>query len=477
MKLFILLVATALCASLAQAADIIVLVHGLAGWGEGELLGLNYFGMFFGNPENSYKVGLFGNNEKSVKYILKGNNKGWPVKVASVGPFSTNWERACELYAQIRGLRTDYGANFSSRAGTDRYTQVGSKMDFSTKTAWLSNWGTSGNTDRIVCIGHSQGAPTCRALERLMQIGNADEAKYADRSELFRTDLNRGSAFRAVVTVSGVNDGSTFQAKAGTNGVNLIKDIVLGVDTVATVAGTIFGWDDGTGSVYDFDLSHRPLLRQNAGESFNSWLTRVFAAPEWASTYKYFAHYDLSYYAQRKFNLAGNRGYSNTKYLAISTSRTSACWYWIWDQCAGGGMEAIMAPTGTLSGNLDSTCDPYDPTICFSDSDEENDGLVSRIATQGPHHGTLISGTQGPQAMILKTVCDVYYAWPFQNSCFISHQENDWANMVKGQWYYLNFNYDHLQAVGWQSTGWTGSIETPITDIWANNILPFINSL
>jgi hypothetical protein len=315
-------------------------------------------------------------------------------------------------------------------------------------------------------------------LERLMRHGKADETS-TDKSELFRTDRVRDHAFKAIVTVSGVNDGSTMQAKFGGVIVNAIKDLLSGISTVATVAGTIFNWDDAAGaSLYDFDLTHHMALRQNAaGETFTSWKNRVFAAPEWAPSYDYFAHMDLSPSFQRNFNAAGNRGYSNTKYLAISTSRTGSCVYWIWDQCPTTMVEAIMAPTATAAGNLDNVCDMRDPTLCFTDADEENDGLMSRIATRGPHTGTLIAGTTDPKAMILKTVCDSKCLWPLNSLCCSSHEENDWANMVGGQWYYLDFNYDHLQSVGFQSTGFSGALEDPVGEIWRDNILPFVNSV
>jgi len=475
--LLLTLLAAVAITTTVHATDIIVLVHGLAGWGPDEMLGFNYFGMFFGNPDNSYKAGIFGGNEKSIKYIMKQNSRGYPVYVASVGPFSANHERACELYAQIRGLRTDYGATRAALTGTDRYAKVGSKQDYSTKTPWLPNWGTAGNTDRVICIGHSMGAPTCRMLERLMQVGKADETS-SDRSELFRTDLNRASAFKAVITVSGVNDGSTMQAKFGPGIMNAIKNVLVALDTVATAAGQAFHWDDTNGvSVYDFDLSHHTALEKTAGESFSHWRDRVFTSTEFTSNYNYFAHSDLSPSSQRNFNNAGKRGYANTKYLAISTSRTGACIYWPWDQCPSVSMELIMQPTALAAGNLDSVCDMYDSTMCFGDSDEENDGLVSRIATRGPHTGTLLAGTTSPMSMLKKTICDWHCPWPFGSSCCSSHEENDWPNMATGQWYYLDFSYDHLQSVGWQSTSWSFAIETPVTDIWINNVLPFVNSL
>jgi triacylglycerol lipase len=45
--------------------------------------------------------------------------KGFQVFTACVGPFSSNWDRACELYAQIKGGTVFYGTNHSKKYGHD----------------------------------------------------------------------------------------------------------------------------------------------------------------------------------------------------------------------------------------------------------------------------------------------------------------------------------------------------------------------
>ena len=56
-------------------------------------------------------------------------DKGHQVFYASVGPVSSNWDRACELYAQIKGTRVDYGQAHTNRQGHARfgrdYTGIG----------------------------------------------------------------------------------------------------------------------------------------------------------------------------------------------------------------------------------------------------------------------------------------------------------------------------------------------------------------
>ena len=69
----------------------IILVNGFAGWGREEMLGVKYWG-----------------GVHDIQEDLKRN--GYTVHTATVGPVSSNWDRACELYAQINGGTVDYGA-------------------------------------------------------------------------------------------------------------------------------------------------------------------------------------------------------------------------------------------------------------------------------------------------------------------------------------------------------------------------------
>lgn len=68
----------------------IILVHGFMGFGRDELLGYKYWG------------GVVDLQEKL-------NASGHETYTATVGPVSSNWDRACELYAYIVGGTVDYG--------------------------------------------------------------------------------------------------------------------------------------------------------------------------------------------------------------------------------------------------------------------------------------------------------------------------------------------------------------------------------
>ena len=101
--LLALTLAVSLCVLPAAAADQtcpssksdpVVFVHGLMGWGE--RAGLNSVLPYWGMTTGSLTAYL--------------NSLGYETYSATVGPISSAWDRACELYAQLTGTTVDYGA-------------------------------------------------------------------------------------------------------------------------------------------------------------------------------------------------------------------------------------------------------------------------------------------------------------------------------------------------------------------------------
>ena len=78
------------------AKDPVILVHGFGGWGRDDIQGFYYWG-----GSRDFEEGL--------------RKAGYLVFTASVGPFSSNWDRACELYAFIYGGTVDYGEFHSQK--------------------------------------------------------------------------------------------------------------------------------------------------------------------------------------------------------------------------------------------------------------------------------------------------------------------------------------------------------------------------
>ena len=142
----------------------IIFVPGLFGWGPGELDGLDYWGGALAQFE-----GVFTTH--------------W----AKCGPISSFHDRACELFAQIKGAQVDYGAAHSAAAGHD---QKPPGRDYSGKP-FVPNWSAD---NPVILIGHSAGAQTCLQLQQLLP-----DARWVE----------------AIVSIAGVINGSTLTYLAG----------------------------------------------------------------------------------------------------------------------------------------------------------------------------------------------------------------------------------------------------------------------
>ncbi|MGQ0443822.1 MAG: lipase-like domain-containing protein [Beijerinckiaceae bacterium] len=146
----------------------IVAVPGLFGWGPGELGGFPYWG-------------------DALQHF---DRTRFTTHWAKCGPISSFHDRACEVFAQIRGTRVDYGSAHSTAEGhaqkTSRdYTGRG----FVTEPDW-----SAGNP--VILLGHSAGAQTCLQLQQLLAQdfwGVGSDANWVE----------------AVICVSGVLNGST----------------------------------------------------------------------------------------------------------------------------------------------------------------------------------------------------------------------------------------------------------------------------
>lgn len=162
-----------------------VFVHGLMGWGEYDFVYnlMPYWGMFGGD--------LMG-------YL---NNKGFNCYAASVAPSDSAWDRACELYAQLTGTKTDYGKAHSEKYGHERYGE-----NFTGK-ALISEWDSE---NKINLLGHSFGGATVRMLAHLMAEGDAEEVTATqkdDISGLFTGD--KADWIYSVTTLAAPHNGTT----------------------------------------------------------------------------------------------------------------------------------------------------------------------------------------------------------------------------------------------------------------------------
>lgn len=140
----------------------LIFVHGMFGWGENE--GINKKAPYWGATTGSLTEYLSGEGIESY--------------AASTGPMSSAWDQACELYAQLRGTRVDYGENHSKIYGHRRYGRIYKKPLF-------ENWS---KEKKVHLIGHSFGGNTIRLLAHLLKNGAPEEIAVTgeETSPLFK---------------------------------------------------------------------------------------------------------------------------------------------------------------------------------------------------------------------------------------------------------------------------------------------------
>ena len=136
-----------------------VFVHGLIGWGDITVLDrvISYFGTFGGSL---------------MKYL---RSIGLNCYSATVSIENSAWDRACELYAQLTGTRTDYGEAHSTRCSHKRYGR-----DFTGKPLIEA----FDAEHKVNLIGHSFGGATILEFLELMANGDAAEREATPADQL-----------------------------------------------------------------------------------------------------------------------------------------------------------------------------------------------------------------------------------------------------------------------------------------------------
>ena len=218
-----------------------VYVHGLMGWGARDQI---------------YAVTPYWGLTSDLMPYLTG--KGYESYAASVGPLSSAWDRACELYAQLTGTTVDYGAAHAAEYGHARYGVTYDKPLFE---GWSAD-------KKINLVGHSFGGATIRLFLDILADGSAQEqaAAKADGTEV-SPFFQGGKAdwVYSLTTLAAPHNGTTFLECCG--------DMTQFAAEVSTTMAKLLGISDFKG-VYDFQLEQFGFYRKD-GETVLEALDRV----------------------------------------------------------------------------------------------------------------------------------------------------------------------------------------------------------
>lgn len=205
-----------------------IFVHGMGGWGPNDP---------FYDLSPYWGGGLGIGSGTDLIEIL--NEQGVEAYAPSVGPLSSAWDRACELYAQLTGTVVDYGEAHSKAHNHARYG-----FSYEGNATMGEPWDLN---EKINLVGHSFGGATVRLLVSLLAYGDEDEiaATGNETSELFKGGHD---CVHSCITLSAPHNGSPVA--------NMLFDpkvTMVAISAVLNVIGATFGNDF---LVFSLQLGH-----------------------------------------------------------------------------------------------------------------------------------------------------------------------------------------------------------------------------
>ena len=258
---------------IAQNKCPIILIHGFLGWGRDEMAGYYYWGGDFDFQE-----------------ML--TNEGYEVYTVSVGPISSNYDRAVETFYQIKGGQLDYGNTHSTGLGI---VQKPPKKKYD---GYYPRWDSE---HPIHIIGHSQGGQTARMLEVLLNRVFPDES-----SELLSNSYT--GWIKSITTISTPHNGS-----------RLVPIMLDAFPFALNLAPWLGGINiENIDNLYNFDLEHWGVERY-PDESIRNYYKRIAKSPLIET--KNICSWDLSPKGAQEFNKTYTTD-STVHYFSYSTYAT-----------------------------------------------------------------------------------------------------------------------------------------------------------
>ncbi|MBQ2847621.1 MAG: helix-turn-helix domain-containing protein [Clostridia bacterium] len=324
-----------------------ILVHGLGGWGEGD--GVNDTVQYWGATACNLTEHL--------------TQQGYEVHAPSVGPVSSTWDRACELYAQLTGTTVDYGEAHSKEHNHERFGREYTEP-------LVANWGekiNGGQRVKINLIGHSFGGATVRLLTSLLEYGSEDEraASPENLSPLFAG--GKGNWVHSVTALCAPHNGSSLTEVL--NSVGGLVGISDTTDMLMTLCFGVAGIASSAENIYDFKLDHFGIGNSDAENAID----KITAAGN------DHAAFDLTPDGAAKLNET-IQTVEDVYYFSYSYSTTKEGAF-LKGQVPTLSTLPILSPFALAMGSYKGTTDSG---IAIDETWQENDGLVSVVSARYP---------------------------------------------------------------------------------------------
>ncbi len=350
------------------------MVHGFMGWGPDEMAGYNYWG-----------------GKHDIKQHLI--DQGYDVYLASVGPVSSNWDRAVELYYQIKGGQVDYGKFHSEKYGIIQKPPAKNYLGLYPK--WDAD-------HPVHIIGHSMGGQTARLLQYLLVnvISSDSIGMVPEESELL--GHSKTGWIHSITTLSTPHDGSTLSDLVSKT-LPFLQDFI----GLTAVVGTNF---------FDFDLQQWGF-RKVTDETWASYFRRMRKHPAWG-THNICA-WDVSLAGAQELNTLATADPA-VYYFSFTTYNTNLDTASGYHVPAAQSMRLILRANAKVMGRIPA----YWPDGKSTDSTwYQNDGIVNTVSQIAP-----TSGLNGPDPIADYRPGEL---------------------LIPGQWYHIrSVNLDHKMLLG-----------------------------
>ncbi len=321
----------------------IILVHGFGGWGPDEMEGLYYWG-----------------GRYDLRDILA--EAGYRVHVATVGALSSNWDRAIELYYQIKGGQVDYGEEHSATYGHLQRPE-GKTYDEPIYPEWDAD-------HPVHLVGHSMGGQTIRMLSSLL-AGREPQFQNVLRSDDDQTFIPGEGWIKSISTISSPHCGSSLFEQ---------YDNPLGIASTVLLLAGVTSSDIIPAELYSFDLEQWDLVPED-NETMFDYLHRVYRA---VGDTMDISFRELSTHGAKRFNTMVNFDTMDTtaRYFSFANEETFP---------VAGGYAYLPEPTMNpiyIDTALKLGLAPdFTDRMKVGPSWRENDGVVNTASMRAPLTG------------------------------------------------------------------------------------------